>query len=197
MTAKYQNHWNPSRIPKGSTNRVVRFETLQEKARWLDAMAGMDSLRTSVQEFARRFLNMNDAEARTRAIQRWVRDNIHYESDFRVSQGHAGEELADTPTMLRRRFEDCDGKARAMVAIVRAAEMLRPLGVQARIRPVYTRHPYAFVHVQVEVRWPRSEISERAQPGGWLLAELILKGAEIGDDPDTVPRGPGGERLLA
>jgi hypothetical protein len=197
MSGKYAKHQDASRVPKGSINRVVHFATLAEKARWIDAGASLDSLRTGVQQFAGRFLAMRDPEARTRAIHRWVRDHIHYEHDFRVSQNTRGEELADTETILRRGYDDCDGKARAMVAIIRAAEMLRPLGVQARTRNIFTRHPIAFVHVQVDVRWPRSELSERAQPGGWLLAELILKGAEIGDDPDTIARGPNGERLLA
>ena len=193
----FQAHQNAGRIPRGSSDRVLEFKSLEQKARWLDAAASLDSLRRGVQDVARRFLEIPDAEARTRAIHRWVRDHIHYEQDYRVSQGMAGEEFADTETVLERGYDDCDGKSRAFVALVRAAEMLRPLGVQARIRDVFMRHPFSFVHVQVEVKWPRSELAERAGPGGWLLAEMILKNAEIGDDPDQVPRGPHGERLLA
>jgi Transglutaminase-like superfamily len=193
----FEKHQDAGRIPRGSSVRVVEFKSLEQKARWLDSAASLDSLSRGVQDFARRFLQMNDAEARTRAIHRWVRDHIHYERDFRVSQGSPGEEFADTETTIARGFGDCDDKSRAFVAIVRAAEMLRPLGVQVRVRPVFMRHPLAFVHVQVEVRWPRSELSDHAQPGGWLLAEMILKYAEIGDDPDSVRRGPQGQRILA
>lgn len=196
-SSQYLKHQNASRIPKGSSVRVVQFASLEEKARWLDAAASLDSLRGNVQQFARRFLGVEGPEARTRAIHRWVRDHIHYEFDFRVSQNERGEEFVDTETMIRRGYADCDDKARGFVAIVRAAEMLRPLGTEARIRSVFVRHPLAFVHVQVEVRWPRSQLDERAQPGGWLLAELILKNCEIGEDPDQCPRGPRGERLLA
>ncbi len=190
-------HQNLTRIPAGSSDRVIDFASLEQKARWLDAAASLDSLRRGVQDVAGRFIGIEDPEARTRAIHRWVRDNIHYEQDYRVSQGLPGEEFADSETILRRGYDDCDGKSRLFVALLRAAEMLRPLHVEARIRDVFTRHPLAFVHVQVEVRWPRSELSERAENGGWLLAEMILKGAEIGDDPDDVPRGPRGERVLA
>jgi len=194
---RFHEHQNAGRIPAGAGDRVIQFATLEEKARWLDAASSLDSLRQGVQNVARRFLLIDGAEARTRAIHRWVRDHIHYEQDYRVSQGLPGEEFADTETILARGYDDCDGKSRAFVAIVRAAEMLKPLGVEVRIRDVFMKHPLSFVHVQVEVRWPRSELSERAEAGGWLLAEMILKGAEIGDDPDNVPRGSRGERVLA
>jgi len=185
-----------SRVPRASTDRVLSFATLDEKAKWLDAAASLDALRSQVQLHARRFLRLPTAEARTRGIQRWVRDNIHYQYDFRASQGLPGEEFADTPSQLDRGFGDCDDKARAFVALVRAAEMIAPLHVEARIRPVFTRLPREFVHVQAEVKWPRSETHENAMPGGWLLSELIVKGCEIGQDPDTVPRLPSGERAI-
>lgn len=195
--ARFRKHENSSRVPLSSSNRVLVFPTLEEKASWLDSSAGLDALRGQVQSHVKRFLGISDAEARTRAIQRWTRDNIHYQYDFRVSQGMPGEEFADTPTSLERGFGDCDDKARAFVALVRATEMLHPLGVEARIRPVFTRVPDdRFTHVQAEVRWPRSTLHENAMPGGWLLAELIVRGCEIGQDPDTVPRLPSGDRAI-
>ncbi len=195
-STKFRRFENPSRVPRTSTNRVLSFATLEEKAKWLDAAASLDALRLQVQHHAQRFLGYSDAEARTRAIQRWVRDNIHYQYDFRVSQGLPGEEFGDTSTLLARGYGDCDDKARAFVALVRAAEMVKPLRVKARIRPIFTKQPAQFVHVQAEVTWPRSELHENAMPGGWLLAELIVKGCEIGQDPDTVPRLASGERAI-
>jgi Transglutaminase-like superfamily len=192
----FRKYENATRIPDASTDRVLAFSSLEEKAKWLDAAAGLDALRSQVQRLARRFLRIEDPEARTRAIQRWVRDHIKYQYDFRVSMGVPGEEFADTSSLLDRKFGDCDDKARAFVAIVRAAEMLKPLRVEARIRPVFTRLPKQFVHVQAEVRWPRSTSHDNAMPGGWLLSELIVKGCEIGQDPDTVPRLPNGERQI-
>lgn len=194
---RFRKYENASRVPSNSTVRVISFPTLEEKAAWLDSHASLDALRGQVQFAAKRFLLVNDAEARTRAIQRWVRDQIGYQYDFRVSQGLPGEEFADTSSTLDRGFGDCDDKARAFVALVRAAEMKKPLGVQVRIRPVFQRSPDdRFVHVQAEVRWPRSELHENAMPDGWLLAELIVKGCEIGQDPDTVPRLPSGDRAI-
>jgi len=195
--AMFRKYENASRVPADSTTRVLTFPTLDEKAAWLDGAASLDALRGQVQRHAKRFLALPDAEARTRAIQRWVRDNIGYQYDFRVSQGMPGEEFADTSSTLDRGFGDCDDKARAFVALVRAAEMQRPLATAARIRPVFAHAPdERFIHVQAEVKWPRSHLHENAMKDGWLLAEVIVKGCEIGQDPDTVPRLPSGERAI-
>ncbi len=194
---KFRLYENASRVPKNSTARVVTFQSLQEKAHYLDSSASLDALRTDVQDYARRFERFSDAESRTRAIQRWVRDNIKYQYDYRVSINRRGEEFADSASLIKRGFGDCDDKARIFVALVRAVEMIHPLNVRARIRPIFTKHPYEFVHVQAEVKWPRSVLHENSQgPKGWLLAELILKGCEIGQNPDTVPRLPNGERAI-
>ena len=194
---KFRKYEHAGRIPKGSTGRVVTFASLEEKANWLDGQASLDALRGQVQALARRFLGIPDPEARTRAMQRWVRDRIHYQYDFRLSEFLPGEEFADSSSTLDRGFGDCDDKARVFVALLRAAEMLHPLGTDARIRPIFDRRPEdAFVHVQAEVRWPRSELLDNAMPGGWLLAELIVKDCEIGQNPDTVPRLRNGDRPI-
>lgn len=195
-STKFRRFENASRVPGTSTARVLSFATLEDKAKWLDAAASLDALRQEVQTQAKRFQSYSDAEARTRAIQRWVRDAIKYQYDFRATQGTPGEEFADTSSLLKRGYGDCDDKARAFVALVRAAEMQAPLGARARIRPVFTKEPHQFVHVQAEVTWPRSELHENAMAGGWLLAELIVRGCEIGQDPDTVPRLASGERAI-
>lgn len=196
--AKFRKHENASRVPANSSVRVLTFKSLEDKANWLDANASLDALRGEVQNQAQRFILIPDAEARTRAIQRWVRDAIRYQYDFRLSQNLPGEEFADTTTTIERGFGDCDDKARAFVALVRAAEMLAPLHTAGRIRPVFARVPEdRFVHVQAEVKWPGSARHENTMgPKGWLLAELIVKGCEIGQDPDTIPRTRSGERQI-
>jgi transglutaminase-like putative cysteine protease len=192
----YRNHQNASRIPRNVSDRVIAFKTLEEKANWLDAASSLDALRTGVQNVARRFTSESDPELRTRNIHRFVRDRIHYEHDWRVSQGQPGEEFADSETVLERGYDDCDGKSRLFVALVRAAEILKPLETEARIRAVFTKHPFPdFVHVQAEVKFPSS--ARLPNVDGWVLAEMILKGCELGMNPDDCPRGPRGERILA
>jgi hypothetical protein len=186
------------RVPDRSRGRVIGWRTLEEKANWLDGAASLDALRNGIVRIAGRFCQIGSAEGRTRAIQRWVRDGIRYIYDWRVSQGTRGEEFADVETTIERGYGDCDDKARAFVALVRAAERKRPLGAQARIRPVFKMHPLKeFVHVQAESRWWGSSMQTNAMPGGWLLSELILAHCEIGQNPDELPRGPNGQRLIA
>lgn len=196
---KFATHDNAGRIPSHSEDTVLTFDSLDEKARWLDAASSLDSLRDGLRKAVARFLPIQSAEQRTREIQRYVRDRIHYVADWRVSNGQPGEELADSESILRRGYDDCDGKARLFVALVRAAEMARPLGTVARIRPIFKKHPLEFVHVQAEARWPgsaRLPYAEAYDGGGWVLVETILKGCEIGQNPDDCPRGPKGERLI-
>jgi len=194
---KWSTHDNAGRIPDHTEDRVLTFKTLDEKARWLDAEASLDSLREGVQVAAGRVTREISPEMRARKLQRWVRDNIKYVADFRVSTGQEGEELADSETILRRGYDDCDGKSRLFVALVRAAEMLAPVGLASRIRPVFKKHPLAFVHVQCEAIWHGSKALPYAEPpDGWVLVELILRGCEMGQNPDDMPRGPHGERII-
>jgi hypothetical protein len=186
----------PCRVPDRSQGRVVGWPTLEEKAQWLDGAASLDALRAGLQRLSQAF-GERTADRRTRQIHRWVRDQIRYINDFRVSTNERGEEFADPESLIVRGYGDCDDKARCFVALVRAAEITRPMGARARIRPVFRRHPYEFVHVQAEVRWPHSEFHQKAMPGGWLLAELILYGCEIGQDPDEMPRDIHGQRRIA
>lgn len=173
-----------------STARILSFSTLGEKAAWLDSAASLDTSLIYMRNFAKRFANIADTERRAREIQRWVRDNIHYVQDYRIIEKLPGEEFADSEAILRRGYDDCDGKSRLFVCLCRLC------GIESRIRPVFSRHPLDFVHVQAEVRWPRSEILHYAEPGGWLLAELILKNCEIGMNPDDMPRDANGKRMI-
>jgi transglutaminase superfamily protein len=187
----------PCRVPDHSQGRVIGWPNLIEKANWLDGAASLDALRRGITNVASRFCNMPSGESRTRAMQRWVRDHIRYTSDYRVSQQSRGEEFADSESIIERGYGDCDDKARLYVALVRAAEGLVPLSTSARIRPVFKTHPLEFVHVQAESRWWGSATNPAALPGGWLLTELILAHCEIGQNPDELPRGPNGQRLIA
>ena len=197
LVSKYRNHQDASRIPRNVTVRVIKFKTLEEKAHWLDAASSLDALRYGTQAVAKRFTYQKDPELRARAIHRFVRDKIHYEHDFRTSTNQPGEEFADPSTLIKRGYGDCDDKARMFVALMRAAEIVDPVGTEARIRAVFEKDPKAFVHVQAETRFPNSKRVKNAMPDGWILAELILKGCELGQNPDEVPRGPGGEKVLA
>lgn len=183
-----------------SEDRIVIFEGPEEKAAWLDSAASLDATTPEVRAVAKKFV---DDVARSmpktprtspaflsalaHEVHHWVRDHLAYEHD-----PGGREEFADTATILTRGYDDCDGKCRAFVAIIRAIGA--PL--EARIRPIFdsTRD---FVHVQAEVRWPGSEREKGASPGGWLLAECILKGVELGEDPEQAPRDASGRRILA
>ena len=159
--------------------RHVIFKGPVEKAKWLDAGASEDATEPELRRWAaHRFLY--DARSQlfgldriAHAVHRFVRDRIAYVHDW-----GGKEEFADSRTILARAYDDCDGKARLFVAIIRA------LGIpelQARIRPVFKGRD--FVHVQAEVKFPGSEHDPRSFDGGWLLAELIVEGVELGDDP--------------
>lgn len=173
-----------------SKARILSFSTLGEKADWLDAAASFDTALLYCRKFAERFANIADPERRARAIQHWVRDKIHYVQDYRIVEGLPGEEFADSETVLRRGYDDCDGKSRLFVCLARIC------GLDVRIRPVFARHPLDFVHVQSEVRWPGSDRLSCSEPGGWCLVELILKGCEIGQNPDDMPRDSRGHRMI-
>lgn len=161
------------------SRRMAHFSGPEQKARWLDAAASEDATDPELRRFAQRFAwrgpELRDPRVIVRELFRFVRDSIAYVRDW-----GGREEFADTATILRRKFDDCDGKARAFVALVRALGIPT---VQARIRPVFKGR--RFVHVQAEVRYPGSK-GDRSDANGWQLAELIVRGVDIGDDPETI-----------
>lgn len=175
-----------------SRDRVLRFPSLRAKAQWIDGAASVDALTVPVRVLASRFVRRYPSpELRARAMHRWVRDTIRYVQDRPAAGALAyGEQFASSPEILRTGQDDCDGKARLLVAIARAG------GIEARIRAVFPR-PDRFTHVQAELRWPGSAAWERASDDGWVLAETILRDCELGDDPDAVPRDAQGQRVLA
>jgi transglutaminase-like putative cysteine protease len=175
------------------TDRLVAFSTLMDKARWLDAAASLDATGLKLRGVAHRLQRRAELEhgasraALARELHRFARDEIRYVRDR--GRGPSGEQFADSETIVARGYDDCDGKSRLFVALCRV------VGLEAHIRAIFP-HPGQFRHVQAEVRWPGSQREPLAGPGGWLLAELILKGCELGQSPDDVPRGPRGERVL-
>lgn len=164
----------------------VKFGTPEEKAAWLDVMASLDARIPIVRQMAGRVARGRDPnrlDLVAADLQRLVRDGIRYVRD------PGAEEFADSGVILRRGFGDCDDKARLFVALCRAC------GVTARTRPVFFGP--AFVHVQAETQYPGSERHPEAQPGGWLVVELILRDVGVGDDPNAARRLPDGRRILS
>lgn len=119
----------------------------------------------------------DDYEAIANEIHRFVRDGIRYQRDPALK-----EEFESAGTVLRRGWDDCDGKSRLAVALALA------LGIEAEINPMW-RDGY-LTHVQWRVRWPMSQRAKGAQADGWVVGELTVKGAELGQDPRTIAKNP-------
>jgi transglutaminase-like putative cysteine protease len=160
-----------------SVRREATFTNLVAKAQWLDAAASLDARNPNVRELAIRFAKSrgaNDQPGIVNDIYRFCRDSIPY------CYGPSHQEFADTWTILNRpggACDNCAGKSRAFVALCRAVE------IDARIVPNF-KDPEEFNHVQAQVRWPGSESDPRAEMGGWLRAELIVKGVPLGYGPE-------------
>lgn len=174
----------PKRLSRGArlavndvNGRTISFSNDLEKAAWLDAQASLDATSAPVRRLAARFATShdpNDQEGLARDLHRFVRDSIHYVRDGGI------ERLDSSSTILKRGYDDCDGKARLFVALCRA------VGLDARIRPVFEGR--INTHEQAEVRWPGSNKVRGAGPGGYLLAELILENCQLGQNPADLPR---------
>jgi transglutaminase-like putative cysteine protease len=172
-----------------SIRRQVTYANLQQKAQWLDAAASLDARHPGIRELAIRFMKArgaNDPRGIATDIHTFCRDSISY------CYGPSHQEFADSWTILNRpggACDNCAGKARVFVALCRAVE------IEARIVPNF-RNPTIFNHVQAQVRWPGSEREPRAEPGGWLRAELIIKGVPLGAGPDEGTRDAAGRLQL-
>ena len=145
---------------------VTQFATLAEKAQWMDAAASLDALDPVVRRVARLVVGRaDDPRQRAELLHRYVRDRIWYSRDpFGI------EMTPDARVILQEGTEDCDGKARLLVALVRA---LRDPRLAARLRSVWTGR--SFTHAQVELR---------AGDGPWRLAEVIVRGVGVDDAPN-------------
>lgn len=170
----------------------LEFRTEADKAAYLDGAARLDAAHLiGVRKLALRLLQAHPgAEDFARATHRFVRDSIRYQRDTnRFVPGGKGEQFADSDVILARGYDDCDGKARLVVALVLAAASMRPkLGLDARIRQVWRGGHWR--HAQAEIRWPRSselrgEHGERLALDGWVLSDPIVVGLELGLSPET------------
>lgn len=170
----------------GETRRRIVWANAAAKAQWIDGMAFTDAKLSPVRAFAARCafaFDPNDRLGLARTLQRFVRDSIKYVPDPTF------EEISDSQTILERGWGDCDDKARLFTSLARA------VGLDARVRPVEDEEGL-FYHVQCEVRFAGSERMRGAQPGGWLVVELILRDCDLGDTPAMIPCASHGARVL-
>ena len=159
--------------------RCITFDHWQAKAEYLDGAAWSDArMLPKVREVSLRVARPYGAVSPEKMgaiandLYRLVRDRVRYVSD------PASEEFSDAQLTLEQGYGDCDDKVRCFLALCRA------LRIEAALRPVMRGQN--FVHVQALVRWPGSERHWKALEGGWLVAELILRDAELGDDVQDV-----------
>jgi hypothetical protein len=123
----------------------------------------------------------DDYLARAREIYRFTRDGIRYQHD-----PDKREEFAPSATILERRWDDCDGKAKVAVA------MMRAVGLDAQIWPVWRGGFLA--HAQIRVRFPGSTQIAGSR-GGWIYADPTIRGAELTQPPQAVASNPDTGRL--
>lgn len=143
------------------------FGTLAEKASWMDAAATLDAADPTVQRIARLIVG-RAVEPRERAelLHRFVRDRLWYSRD-----PYGIETTPAARVALSEGTEDCDGKVRVLVALVRA---LRDPRLSARLRSVWRGQQFS--HAQAELR---------AGDGPWRLAEVIVRGVGVDQAPDA------------
>jgi transglutaminase-like putative cysteine protease len=178
--------------------RKIAFDSLEEKAAWLDSSASLDAGRDGVRALAARIVSEHGRDPRRLAESAFLywRDGIRYERDVRLSDMERAEQFADPDAVMRRGFDDCDGKARGFVATIRAVAIeARTPALRARIVPIFSADWSDFKHVQAEVRWDGSNGYRHARPDGWLLAELTLAGVPLGAGVEAASRSATTGRL--
>lgn len=156
--------------------RGVAFSSPNEKARYLDGIARLEAHQRGVKRESFRLARESgpDALAYLQRCHEFVRDSVRYRRD------HMGiEHLADSETILARRFDDCDGKSRLFMALALAGNARGFSAViDAAIRPIFP-DPYTFAHVQAACRL-RGLRTGLEQGDGWIVAELCLDGVALG-----------------
>lgn len=166
---------------------ALEFRDDAEKLRFLDQNAEAAARDPWIVQLASALIRPyrpDDYFNQARAIARYVRDAIRYQPD-----PNRREQLAHPVVSLKRGYDDCDGKASAAVALMRA------VGLDARIHPLWEGDELK--HTQVRVRWPGSDhaLAPFKAPGGWVLGEVTIAGAELGEDPHLLPKNPETGRL--
>lgn len=143
-------------------------------------MAFSDALDPIIVEFASRLARPfapDDYLSIVREIFRWVRDGIRYQRDPGLH-----EDFASAMVVLQRGYDDCDGKIKLAVALMRA------LGIDADVVPVWGNEG-ELSHVQLRVRFPGSDRVE-GNVDGWIYAEITIRGAELGQNPLAIASNP-------
>jgi transglutaminase-like putative cysteine protease len=174
---------------------AMREITDPEKAALLDVGGSLDSGLPQVRALAAAVCGAGSdpAEAVRRALRfaqtaiRYVRDTLRTPEDVKIAgKSTETDEFAASPQILKRRYGDCDDKARVLLAILRARR------IESRVHPVFEVRE--FVHVQLECRYPGSENHPLAQDNGWLRLDPTAREALVGEAPPDTERRTG--RLL-
>lgn len=150
-------------------------------AKWreLERQAAADAIDPVIVQFASRLarpFSPDDWLAIAREIFRWVRDGIRYQHD-----PDRREEFAPAMEVLQRGWDDCDGKVKLAVALMRA------LGMDAEVVPVFAGGELG--HVQMRVRFPGSR-RVAGNVDGWIYGEMTIRGAELTQNPHAVASNP-------
>lgn len=155
--------------------RRIRFVKQADKARWLDAAARLDATDPRIYEAAMDWGGIGSDREVAERLFAAIRDRIRYAPD--EAQGARQEVLADSATVIGRGWDDCDGKARALVALALAR------GIPARIVACWLGREFA--HVAAELRIA----------GRWIHADPTLRRAALGQSWREVPKERDGRWL--
>lgn len=151
---------------------IAMFADYVAKTRYLDGAAREDAMHPAILALGARFRPLPPA-ARAEALFAFVRWRVAYQDDVN------GEEFDSSVITIYRGADDCDGSARALVALALAA------GLEARIRGVVSGDGAELEHVQAELRWLGSLANPHADPEGWVLAETTLAGVHLGQGAEA------------
>lgn len=147
------------------------FADLRAEARYLAGKAREEASDPRIAAIAARVRRLPPAE-RAEALYAFVRWSVAFKDD------EDGEEFDSAAVTLLKGEDDCDGSATLLLSLLLAA------GLEARLRAVL--YPDGeHMHLQVETRWPGSAADPRSQPGGWILADTVLEGVELGQGAEA------------